>query len=579
MPIIVLNGEITLKDQMKEYITRGTELENSSFLDFFLNTYEGEQSTSSRKDNETRGRKASERVEYLEDAGREGRRRVIRAEGHETMVEFIGEWFPRNDNPEEAELYAAWMLALLIPWRKLEDIAGEDQMFSVRFERFKTNMNERTKDRLRGIQYYWECIDGTKKRREEESSAPARFLDVEEHIIEEDVEYDESNGPMFEFTEGDVESALQNEFSQDQRLYAEVGMNIANEAKIFECKENPMKKAVSKRATWNDTSKHQRWDEAVKAISKRDNGQEEPDHSSEIDPAKSISEREIRSDPNVDAMDEQDQTKQTHLDFLNENQRQAHDIVVNRLRAHLNGSPSPQLLMIVIGSGGTGKSTFVNAITKTFENLGAANSLFKCALSGVAASLIGGTTYHWWGGLPVGTTPQSDDWMDRSSKLLKERRQANIGSTGFLTVDETSMLTTSLLTLGSQVSGRIRAGDGSVDSTVPFGGMNVILTGDFHQFEPVGRPHEALYSQPIPGRPEKKMSTVGRNLYSQFDTVVILTEQKRTDDEVWTHLLEKIRVGECDEDDIKMLKGLIVTRPDSGLWTKTMGRCDTCYPA
>ena len=69
-------------------------MENSSFLDFFLNTYEGEQSTSSRKDKETRGRKASERVEYLEDAGREGRRRVIRAEGHETMVEFIGEWFP-----------------------------------------------------------------------------------------------------------------------------------------------------------------------------------------------------------------------------------------------------------------------------------------------------------------------------------------------------------------------------------------------------------------------------------------------------------------------------------------------------
>ena len=264
---------------------------------------------------------------------------------------------------------------MLIPWQKLEDIAGEDQTFSVRFEQFKTNMNEQTKDRLRGIQYYWECIDGTKKRREEENSTPARFLNVEEHIIEEDIEYEEWNGPMLEFSERDVESALGNEFSQDQRLYAEVGMNIANEAKIFECKENPMKKAVSRHATWNDTLKHKEWDEAVKAISKQDNGPEEPDHSSEIDPAKSISEKEIQSDPNVNALDEQDQTKHTHLDLLNENQRLAHDIVVNRLRAHLNGSPSPQLLMIVIGSGGTGKSTFVNAITRTFENLGAANSL------------------------------------------------------------------------------------------------------------------------------------------------------------------------------------------------------------
>jgi hypothetical protein len=32
----------------------------------------------------------------------------------------------------------------------------------------------------------------------------------------------------------------------------------------------------------------------------------------------------------------------------------------------------------------------------------------------------------------------------------------------------------------------------------------MILMGDFHQFEPVGKPHEALYSQPIAGRTEKK---------------------------------------------------------------------------
>jgi len=88
---------------------------------------------------------------------------------------------------------------------------------------------------------------------------------------------------------------------------------------------------------------------------------------------------------------------------------------------------------------------------------------------------------------------------------------------------------------------------GAINSMIPFGGLNMILTGDFHQFEPVGKPHEALYSQPMAGRTEKKTAIVGRNLYSQFDTVVILTEQKRIDDEVWDELLQKIRGGSASE--------------------------------
>lgn len=54
-------------------------------------------------------------------------------------------------------------------------------------------------------------------------------------------------------------------------------------------------------------------------------------------------------------------------------------------------------------------------------------------------------------------------------------------------MDEASVLTTDLTSMASQVAGQIHAGDGSGDSTVPFGGMNVIIVGDFHQFPPVGK--------------------------------------------------------------------------------------------
>jgi ABC-type branched-subunit amino acid transport system ATPase component len=59
------------------------------------------------------------------------------------------------------------------------------------------------------------------------------------------------------------------------------------------------------------------------------------------------------------------------------------------------------MLMIVIGAGGTGKSTLLNTITTTFEKLNAQHLLKKTAMSGVAASLVGGTTLHWLAGLPA----------------------------------------------------------------------------------------------------------------------------------------------------------------------------------
>jgi Cdc6-like AAA superfamily ATPase len=52
---------------------------------------------------------------------------------------------------------------------------------------------------------------------------------------------------------------------------------------------------------------------------------------------------------------------------LNVQQRQAHDIISSHLDAHLAGKKPRQLLMMVHGAGGTGKTTLVEEITRTFE--------------------------------------------------------------------------------------------------------------------------------------------------------------------------------------------------------------------
>ncbi|OCH94196.1 hypothetical protein OBBRIDRAFT_810692 [Obba rivulosa] len=83
--------------------------------------------------------------------------------------------------------------------------------------------------------------------------------------------------------------------------------------------------------------------------------------------------------------------------------------------------------------------------------------------------------------------------------------------------------------------------------TTAFGGINIILCKDLHQFAPVGTfAHEALY-KPIRVDEDTLTSQVGCKLYEQFDQVVILKEQMR-----------RLRHGEVEKGDIQMLKGLVL---------------------
>lgn len=57
--------------------------------------------------------------------------------------------------------------------------------------------------------------------------------------------------------------------------------------------------------------------------------------------------------------------------------------------------------MIVVVPGGMGKTVIISELTHLFTLLGATDMLSKTATSGVAATLISGTTLHYWAGLPM----------------------------------------------------------------------------------------------------------------------------------------------------------------------------------
>ena len=90
--------------------------------------------------------------------------------------------------------------------------------------------------------------------------------------------------------------------------------------------------------------------------------------------------------------------------------------------------------------------------------------------------------------------------------------------------------------------------------------MHIIQSGDFHQFPPVSNPTGALYFD----RPEKdnKRALLGREIFLQFDKVVILHQQNRIKDETWTNILNRLRMGECNDSDLDEINKLVPTNPD-----------------
>jgi hypothetical protein len=127
-----------------------------------------------------------------------------------------------------------------------------------------------------------------------------------------------------------------------------------------------------------------------------------------------------------------------------------------------------------------------------------------------------------------------------------------------LAIDEVGMCTLNLLTLLSQVAGKVKVDDGKANMTVPFGGLNVLIMGDFHQFPPVGGPHIALYRKLV----ERNTAVIGKAIYLQFDTVVNLHRQWRIDNEGWMQILQRSRDGECTVADLREIRKLIVTNPE-----------------
>lgn len=185
--------------------------------------------------------------------------------------------------------------------------------------------------------------------------------------------------------------------------------------------------------------------------------------------------------------------------------------------------------VLVTGSAGTGKSTLLKAIRSKFD-------MPVTASTGIAAVNVGGLTIHSWAGL--GLAKQSAQEIARN---LRVDAYYKIKETRRLAIDEISMISAEFFTKIDQLFRIVRG------TQLPFGGMQLVLFGDFLQLPPVIKdtPNELLQREVFAFESQSWRET---NIKTH-----LLTKVFRQADARFSSVLNSIRVGDVTADVSELL--------------------------
>jgi ATP-dependent exoDNAse (exonuclease V) alpha subunit len=177
--------------------------------------------------------------------------------------------------------------------------------------------------------------------------------------------------------------------------------------------------------------------------------------------------------------------------------------------------------VLLTGAAGAGKTYTLNQFIARAREDGKVVAV--TATTGLAATHLNGTTLHSWAGIGI------HDELPRSfvQHLSKQRRDI-ILKTDILVLDEVSMLHDFRLDMVEQVTREVRGVD------EPFGGIQVVLSGDFFQLPPVSRGDTRAGS----------FVTASDVWLANTFTVCYLHEQYRqSEDQAYNDILNGIRAG------------------------------------
>lgn len=189
------------------------------------------------------------------------------------------------------------------------------------------------------------------------------------------------------------------------------------------------------------------------------------------------------------------------------------------------------------GNAGSGKTYLLNKYIDYLESHDIPVAV--TASTGIAATHMNGMTIHSWSGIGIKNflDEKGLEEMEDKKYLWKRFEKARV-----LIIDEVSMLHASQLDMVEKVCRRFKRND------KPFGGLQVILSGDFFQLPPISKSLDEN---------ESGMIFNSKSWQILNPAICYIEEQHRQEDEVLSEILNTIRSNQMEEKHYELLRGRI----------------------
>ncbi|KAF4690380.1 hypothetical protein FOZ60_000259 [Perkinsus olseni] len=215
---------------------------------------------------------------------------------------------------------------------------------------------------------------------------------------------------------------------------------------------------------------------------------------------------------------------------LSDQQRYVFDLIVKQKKS-----------IFFTGSAGTGKTRTLREVIKALPQ----KSTFITALTGIASTLLDrrATTLHSFAGIGLarGTKQDLVRFVKRNGKAVQNWHDCRV-----LIIDEVSMMSADLFNKLDYVAKEIRS-----ERTKPFGGIQLVLVGDFYQLPPVfkNRQSDANLDQGLKCYESPEWERA-------IEINVRLTQVYRTKDKALKDMLDEIRDNNLSQRSMNLLKRL-----------------------
>lgn len=197
--------------------------------------------------------------------------------------------------------------------------------------------------------------------------------------------------------------------------------------------------------------------------------------------------------------------------------------------------------LAILANAGYGKSHLIRTM-HDYNKVNGDKPMYLCATTGVAAYNLNGVTIHSFMNFATG----SGELISLIRKISKSKTTIDkLKSEHILVIDEISMLSAELFEKINTIYKHFRR------SNSFFGGIQVIFSGDVMQLLSVFNKNTFINKDKVL---DERLIVESKIFTDNIDIVILRENFRQVNDPSFLDLLNRIRLGKTNEDDIKLLK-------------------------